>query len=111
MVTKFKLFESNIEIFTIPEKLQKYYNIEGNISNIYEWRAKIILNNSSSNLKIGDYDNVGYIMINHNNSDIIPIARSDEHQRGEELLYHLYSKKLIDNLMYISCFLRFVFPF
>lgn len=105
MITKFKIFEKNSDSFTIPEKMQEYYKIVGDISNVSEWKAKIILNNNNGrNLKIGNYDDVGYIMINYNNSNIIPIARSDEHQRGEELLYHLYSKKLISDINYTPIF-------
>lgn len=91
--------------FTIPEKLKKYQDIEGDISNVSEWRTQIILNNNSGKgLKRGDYDKVGYIMINHNTSDIIPISRSDEHHRGDDLLFHFFEKKLINNVNYTPIF-------
>ena len=90
--------------FTIPEKLQKYQDINGDISNVKDWRTQIILNNSNSGLKKGEYDKVGYIMINTKTSDIIPIARSDEHHRGDDLLFHFFEKKLIDNVNYVPIF-------
>jgi hypothetical protein len=90
--------------FTIPEKLQKYQDIDGDISNVKDWRTQIILNNSNSGLKKGEYDKVGYIMINTKTSDIIPIARSDEHHRGDDLLFHFFEKKLIDNVNYVPIF-------
>lgn len=90
--------------FIIPKKLQKYQDIDGDISNVKDWRTQIILNNSNSGLKKGEYDKVGYIMINTKTSDIIPIARSDEHHRGEDLLYHFFEKKLIDNVNYVPIF-------
>lgn len=107
MIKKFKLFNENNQniIFTIPEKLKKYQDIDGDISNVSEWKTQIILNNNSGKgLKKGDYDEVGYIMINTKTSDIIPIARSDEHHRGEDLLYHFFEKKLIDNVNYVPIF-------
>jgi len=91
--------------FTIPEKLQKYQDIDGDISNVKNWKTQIILNNSGGDKLVkGDYDEVGYIMINTKTSDIIPIARSDEHHRGEDLLYHFFQKRLIDNVDYVPIF-------
>lgn len=90
--------------FTIPEKLKKYQDIDGDISNVSNWRTRIILNNSNEGKVKGDYDKVGYIMINIKTSDIIPIARSDEHHRGEDLLYHFFEKRLIDNVDYVPIF-------
>lgn len=105
MIIKFKLFENYSGGFTIPEKIQDFYKISGDISNVSNWKAKVILNNNSGRgQNVGDFGEVGYIMVNYTNSDIIPISRSDEHQRGEELLYHLWEKRLIDNINYTPIF-------
>lgn len=105
MIKNFKLFEKYSGGFTIPEKIQHFYKISGNISNISNWKAKVILNNNNGRgEKIGDFGEVGYVMINYTNSDIIPISRSDEHHRGEELVYHLWKNRLIDNDNYVPIF-------
>lgn len=82
--------------FIIPEQLQKFYKVYGDLSNIKNWSAKIILgNNLEEGKSIGDWDDVGYVLISLSTNYIIPVARSDEHQKGYELLDHLmYEYKL-----------------
>jgi hypothetical protein len=47
---------------------------------------------------------IGYVLISLNSNFIIPVARSDEHQKGEELLYYFINKYKIKNLKYESVF-------
>lgn len=87
--------------FIIPKNIKSNYKIIGDLSNIKNWKSKIILGNnlnSDENKNVGDWDNVGYIMIDNNSNNIIPIARSDEHQLGYELIEYLKHKKLIKGL-------------
>ena len=85
--------------YTIPKKLQKNYEIDGDISNIKNWKGKIILaNNAGEGQKKGQMDDVGYVAVNLKNNDIIPITRADEHRTGWELMDHFQKKGLIDNI-------------
>jgi hypothetical protein len=87
----------------IPPKIKDNYKISGDFSNINKWKAKIILGTSmSKENKIGDWDNVAYVLIGLNTEYIIPVARSDEHRVGYELYYHLRDKGLIPKDTYQS---------
>ena len=82
--------------FNVPERTSSNFQITSNLNEANTWKAKILLGNSmEEGKKVGDWDEVGYIMISLKDNTIIPIARSDEHQRGYELLsdfYHFSSK-------------------
>jgi hypothetical protein len=99
-------FKEDENTFTIPEKIKKNYKITDSFKDIKSWTAKIYLNNSMGDkLKVGAYQNVGYVMIAINSNNIIPIARNDEHQNGYELLEHLVNKKLIKDEEYVAVYL------
>ena len=70
----------NIAQFVIPSKIAKNFKIVGDLSNIADWKAKVLRNNSGDK-KIGSWDNVGYVFISILSNEIIPIARADEHER------------------------------
>lgn len=98
-------YKEDINSFVIPEKIKKNYQISGNLSNVKNWKAKILLGNSMpENKKVGDWDEVGYTAISTKDNIIIPIARADEHQTGQELIYHLISKRLIPKGDYVTIF-------
>lgn len=81
--------------FNVPQGTSRNFQITSNLNEADKWKAKILIGNSmEEGKKVGDWDNVGYIMISLKDNTIIPIARSDEHRRGYELLsdyYHLSS--------------------
>lgn len=79
--------------FNVPQGTSRNFQITSNINEADKWKAKILIGNSmEEGKKVGDWDDVGYIMISLKDNTIIPIARSDEHHRGYDLLsdfYHL----------------------
>ena len=77
--------------FRLNEKLipSNYKNIE-DISNIKNWKAKILVGNSmSDDKKVGDWEEVGYVWISLVDNSIVPLARSDEHHQGYDALVEL----------------------
>jgi hypothetical protein len=84
----------------IPQVLQKNYKVVGDLTNIREWKAKTILANSGG--KVGEWDDVGYVLIALNSNNIIPVARGDEHQVGYDLLYYLFKKFKLPQEEYVS---------
>lgn len=82
--------------FIIPQGIMKYLDIDGNLANADKWKAKIVLGNSMPRgKKKGDWDDVGYIWISLDSNTIVPIARSDEHHYGGDLMEHYMNKRLI----------------
>ena len=98
--------EQESNSFIIPESIKENFKIEGDLSNIKNWKAKILAANSTTEgMKKGDFEDVGYVAISLKDNTIIPIARSDEHQTGYELLQDYYkSKKKIDVSDYVTVF-------
>lgn len=89
------LFENvgveNNESFSLPKTVPtKFFKITDNLNDVEKWRVKILQNNSPENKRLGTFDSVGYIMVSLVDNTIIPIARSDEHQRGYEILETIY---------------------
>ena len=82
----------------IPLKAKKFYQTEGGLQNITNWKAQLLVGgniNDDDKIKMGDFDSVGYVMVNVDNCSIIPVGRGDEHHTGFELVRHLISKKII----------------
>jgi hypothetical protein len=96
--------ESIKEKFNIPIKIQSNFNIEGGLNNYKNWKVKVLLANSAGEgVKKGQWESPRYVMISLDSNNIIPIAISDEHQTGYDLLYeYYYKKKLIKQENYIS---------
>ena len=92
------------EQFIIPEKIQKNFEITGDMSNAKNWKAKILAANSATKgQKIGQWDQVRYILIGLKTNNIIPIAIADEHRTGYDVLQeYYYKKKLVPKDDYIS---------
>lgn len=83
--------ENEKSSFTLAKECDpSNYNITGSLRQVERWKAKIIAGNSVGYTQdVGDWDDVGYVMINLHNNDIIPIARGDEHHTGFDLLYDM----------------------
>jgi hypothetical protein len=80
--------------FSLPKSLPiKNYRITTSLADLPSWKAKILAANSPrEDQNIGDWDDVGYVMINLRNNLIVPIARADEHRTGFDLMYDLAAK-------------------
>jgi hypothetical protein len=98
---KESIIESN---FQIPIKIQSNFKIKGGLNNYKNWKVKVLLANSAGDeVKKGDWESPRYVMISLDSNNIIPIAISDEHQTGYDLLYeYYYKKKLIKQENYVS---------
>ena len=64
------------------------------LADVDAWQARILVGNSmSQGRKRGDMEDVGYVMVRTvGEPAFIPIARSDEHNTGYELLYQFARK-------------------
>ena len=91
---KYKVQALAVGKFTIPTKMEGSLQIAGDLSNIKNWKAKVILCNSG-NTKRGEWEKVGYVGFEPKTGIIVPIARADEHHTGYDLLDYLIRKKLI----------------
>ena len=78
---------------------QDNYRMTGSLADVRSWKARIISGNSMTEEArgIGDWDEVGYVMIAMTGPvRVIPIARSDEHHRGADLLHDMAGAWRID---------------
>jgi len=93
-----------LQPFTIPKAIAKNFKITGDLSKEDQWKAKVVQGNSGK-LKVGSWDEVGYVLISIDSNHIIPVARNDEHRSGYEVLWeHYYKKCLIPHERYIAIF-------
>ena len=76
--------------FKFPPKLKPFIKAPGDLHSTKNWTTKIWLNNSGE----GEAQ-VGYIAIDVKTGMLVPIARSDEHRTGYDLLHYLERKKII----------------
>ena len=90
--------------FIIPDKILSNFKIVGGLDNYPNWQAKVLLDNSADKgVKKGQWESPRYVLISLDSNNIIPVAISDEHQTGYDLLYeYYYKKKLIKQENYIS---------
>lgn len=96
--------QKSARLFTIPKAIASNFRIKGDLSSVAEWRAKVLMGNSGT-VKVGAWDEVGYVLISTDSANIIPIARSDEHQCGYEVLGEIYFKrKLVQREKYVAIF-------
>jgi len=86
------------EVYSIPPKIKPNIKVEGDISNISKWKAKVILANSGGNK--GEWDDIGYVGFDYKTATVIPIARSDEHHKGEDLIDYYIERKLVPKRNY-----------
>lgn len=87
--------QKDFTTFQLPKNIpSNFFKITNSLKDIKNWKARILENNSGGEkLKVGDYDEVGYVMISLKDNTIIPIARSDEHHRGYDIMYEIYESK------------------
>lgn len=113
MITTLKIFENKImSKFIIPRPLIKFQKMKDylgrNPIDLYDmksWKTKVILANSAAEgIKIGDWDDVGYILISQISNHIIPVARADEHHQGYDLLWDLHDKGIVKHMNFTSIF-------
>jgi len=91
------------EQFVIPEPIRNFYKIKGDIGNIKNWQAKILKANSArEGVKVGDWETPRYVMISLTTNNIIPIAISDEHNVGYDVLSFILRKYKLENHKYES---------
>lgn len=95
MITTYKLFENNqIKNFSIPEQIEKFYIIEGDMSNTKNWKSTKYFNDFT--LK-DEYRESGkeirYVLISLDSNHIIPINTNDEHQVGYDVLHGVFYPK------------------
>lgn len=90
-----RVFESFEE--RIPSKIKDKYEISGDFGKVREWKAVVYLANSKGDKDpdVGEMGDIGYTMIDLDSGVIIPIARSDEHHQGYDLISHLRKNKMI----------------
>lgn len=90
----------------VPEKIRSNYQMSGDFGSVKSWKALVYLANScgDGDAQEGEMGEVGYTMIEVDTGEIIPIARSDEHHMGYDLIHHLTSKKLIPKGNYYPIF-------
>lgn len=81
----------------IPGTIRENYKITGDFSTVREWKALVYEANSQGRGEPGKggMGNVGYTMIDLDTGLIVPIARSDEHNMGGDLIYKLVRSKKI----------------
>ncbi len=73
------------------------YQISDTLRDVNRWKSKILAGNSMTDgRKMGDWDEVGYVMISRFDNTLIPIARCDEHNMGGDLLHEMFRKSDID---------------
>lgn len=105
MITKYKLYESeNIQKFSIPKQLEKYYIIDGDMSNTKNWRSTKYFNKFTlKNDLIESAKYVRYVLISLDSNNIIPINMNDEHHVGYDVLYDVfYDKYKVTRENYVS---------
>jgi hypothetical protein len=91
------LLESQLEApFVLDPALNPAdYSITNSMRDLDNWKARVFLaNNWSDGMPDkGEMGEVGYTMISTTTNHIIPISRSDEHNKGGDLLYWLRDRK------------------
>lgn len=81
------------------------YQITNSMRDVEKWKAYVYAANScNDDVKIGDMDDVGYTMISLKDNTIIPIARSDEHHMGYDMLSDLQRKFRFNARDYVPVF-------
>lgn len=88
---------------TIPSKLMTNLKIKGDLSGVRDWRAKVVIGNSlgENSPRVGQWDEVGYVLVGVKNMNLIPIARGDEHHLGQDLCFDYIQEGSIPDDIYI----------
>jgi len=73
--------------FTLLEEVDsKNFKITDSLKDIEKWKAKVIEGNQGNKRK-GSFDSVVYVMISLKDNTIVPIADSDGHKTGYDVMY------------------------
>ena len=84
---------SQVSSFKLPNGVpQSLFKLTNSMADVQKWKAKVLESYNLQKRK-GSFDGVGYVMVSLKDNTIIPIARDDEHHRGEALLYDYYQPK------------------
>jgi 8-oxo-dGTP pyrophosphatase MutT (NUDIX family)/GNAT superfamily N-acetyltransferase len=94
--------------WTLPPKLAPHLKAPGGLSSARQWHTKVWLGNSGTK----DHTEVTAIAFDAATGTIVPIAGSDEHQNGWELIQWMERKNMIPALQWRIIFLgvNFVDP-
>jgi len=77
-------------------KIKKNYKMTESLGDVEKWEAKIFLANNQGNRPgIGEMGQVGYTMISLDTGMIVPVAISDQHNCGHDLIRYFIEKRLI----------------
>jgi len=87
--------------FVIPPKLAPHVQVVGGLGSASQWHTKVWLGNSGTT----DHTEVGAVAFDPATSTVVPIASSDDHRNGWELIQHLVGRKIIPKLPYTIIFL------
>jgi hypothetical protein len=84
----------------IPPKYLKFVDGSGDLGNIETWKVQVQVGNSVGRDEpgVGGWGKVGYCFVNPKTKEVVPIARSDEHHSGWDLMHDLASQKVITGL-------------
>jgi hypothetical protein len=90
--------------FKIPPKLKAHVRINGGLDNVENWEAKVWIGNScgSGDAKKGKWGKVGYVAFDAKTGTVVPIARSDEHHTGYDLINEFEEKKIIPRAEWVT---------
>lgn len=82
------------KLFRLPPGVPStLFKITDSMSQSDAWKARIVVANSTSTKKKGDWDKVRYVMISIRDNTIVPIAIGDEHHTGYDVMYDFYGQK------------------
>lgn len=72
-----------------------WFQLTNSFKDIEQWKAIVHEANSRSDesIKVGDLEEVGYVMISLTDNTIVPIARSDEHHQGYDVFTEYYASE------------------
>lgn len=90
-----KIYEavSQASPFKLPNGVpQSLFKLTNSMVDAQKWKVKVLESYCLEKRK-GSFDGVGYVMVSLKDNTIIPIARDDEHHRGEDLLYDYYQPR------------------
>lgn len=95
-IKSFKQFITEaITTLHIPDSIKSNYNLNGDFSNVANWEVLSYVKDPEEMYSDPkhNYKKVGYILINPSKKLYIPLARSDEHHKGMEILQDVLYKK------------------
>jgi hypothetical protein len=84
----------------IPVKYLPFVDGSGDLGNVKNWKVQVQMGNSVGRGEpdVGGWGKVGYVFINPTTGEVVPVARSDEHRAGWDLMHELNGKKVVKNL-------------